>query len=76
MTEMELFIKGLSENVFSDTSTESLGRHTEYMDLEEWTSMTAFTLISYIDEAYGKKLQLPELLMAQTIEDLFHVVNY
>jgi acyl carrier protein len=75
MKEMESFIKDLSENVFTDTPVESLNNKIEYMELEEWTSMTAFTLISYIERAYGKKLLLPELLMAQTIEDLFYTVN-
>lgn len=75
MIEIELFIKGLSENVFVDTSLELLDEKTEYMELEEWSSMVAFTLISYIEETYGKKILLPELLQAQTIGGLYQVVN-
>ena len=69
------FIAGLSENVFTDTPKETLSEQTEYMELEEWTSMTAFTLISYIEKTYGKKLLLPELLQAQTLGELCQVLN-
>lgn len=73
--ELNSFIEGLVNNVFTDTPKENLSEQTEYMELEEWTSMTAFTLISYIDRTYGKKLLLPELLQAQTLGDLYKVLN-
>ena len=73
--DIELFVENLSQNVFTDTPKESFGKDTEYMELEEWTSMTAFTLISYFEEKYGKKLMLPELLQASTIKDLYQLVN-
>ena len=73
--ELNSFIEGLLNNVFTDTPKENLSEQTEYMELEEWTSMTAFTLISYIDRTYGKKLLLPELLQAQTLGDLYKVLN-
>lgn len=73
--DIESFIEGLSNNVFTDTPDQLLIKETEYMELEEWTSMTAFTLISYIYNEYGKKLLLPELLQAPTIEDLYKIVN-
>lgn len=73
--DFESFIKGLSQNVLMDTPIELLGKQTEYMELEDWTSMTAFTLISWIESTFGKKLFLPELLNAQTLEDLFNIVN-
>ena len=72
---IESFIEGLSKNVFTDTPNQLLVKGTEYMELEEWTSMTAFTMISYIYNEYGKQLLLPELLQAPTIEDLFNIVN-
>ena len=73
--ELNSFIEGLLNNVFTDTPKENLSEQTEYMELEEWTSMTAFTLISYIERTYGKKILLPELLRAQTIEDLYKIIN-
>ncbi len=73
--DLKSFIKGLSDNVFTDTPLDLLKGETEYMELDEWTSMAAFTLISYVDSSYGKKLTLPQLLMAQTIEELFNTVN-
>lgn len=73
--ELNTFVEGLLNNVFTDTPKENLSEQTEYMELEEWTSMTAFTLISYIERTYGKKILLPELLQAQTIEDLYKIIN-
>lgn len=73
--ELNTFVEGLLNNVFTDTPKENLSEQTEYMELEEWTSMTAFTLISYIERTYGKKILLPELLRAQTIEDLYKIIN-
>lgn len=75
MKEIESFVKELSENVFVDTPKELLNEQTEYMELEEWTSMSAFTLISYIEESFGKKISLPELIQSQTIGDLYKVAK-
>lgn len=75
MKEIESFVKELSENVFVDTPKELLNEQTEYMELEEWTSMSAFTLISYIEESFGKKISLPELIQSQTIGDLYNVAK-
>ena len=73
--DIELFVEDLLQNVFTDTPKEIFGKDTEYMELEEWTSMTAFTLISYFEKKYGERLMLPELLQASTIEDLFNLVK-
>ena len=72
---LEQFIDNLSKDVFSDTPREQLEKQTEYMELEEWTSMTAFTLISYFDSEFGIKILLPELLQAQTINDLYNIIS-
>lgn len=73
--DIETFIDNLFKNVFTDTPRQLLSEQTEYMELDEWSSMIAFTLISYIEEAYGIKLLLPQLLQAQTIGELYQVVN-
>lgn len=73
--KIESFIEGLLKNVFVGTPKELLNEQTEYMELEEWTSMTAFTLISYIEESFGKKILLPELIQSQTIGELYKVAN-
>lgn len=73
--ELSTFIDNLVKNVFTDTPREILNGNTEYMELEEWSSLTAFSLIAYIEKTFGKRLLLPELLKAQTIEDLFLIIN-
>lgn len=72
--DFEQFIDSLAKNVFPDTPRHLLEKQTEYMELEEWTSMTAFTLLSYFESEFGKKLFLPELIQAQTINDLYNLI--
>lgn len=72
---VEQFIDNLAKNVFPDTSREQIEMQTEYMELEEWTSMTAFSLISYFESEFGKKVTLPELLQSQTINDLYNLIS-
>ena len=73
--DINIFIEDLAKNVFTDTQRQLLSEQTEYMELDEWTSMIAFTFITYIESTYGKRLLLPELLQAQTIGELYQIVN-
>lgn len=73
--ELTAFIDELVKNVFTSTPREVIMGDTKYMELDEWSSLTAFSLISFIDNTYGKKLLLPELLQAQTLEDLYIIIN-
>lgn len=73
--ELTAFIDELVKNVFISTPREAVKDDTEYMELDEWSSLTAFSLITFIDNIYGKKLLLPELLQAQTIEELYNIIN-
>ena len=73
--ELTAFIDELVKNVFTSTPREAVKGGTEYMELDEWSSLTAFSLISFIERTYGKKLLLPELLQAQTLEELYSIIN-
>lgn len=73
--ELTAFIDELVKNVFTSTPREAITGDTEYMELDEWSSLTAFSLITFIDNTFGKKLLLPELLQAQTLEDLYNIIN-
>lgn len=73
--ELTSFIDELVKNVFTSTPREVVKGDTEYMELDEWSSLTAFSLISFIENTYGKRLLLPELLQAQTLEELYNIIN-
>ena len=73
--ELIAFIDELIKNVFTSTPREEVKGDTEYMELDEWSSLTAFSLISFIEKTYGKKILLPELLQAQTLEELYNIIN-
>ena len=72
--ELTAFIDELVKHVFTNTPREIIKGDTDYMNLEEWSSLTAFSLITFIDDTFGRSLLLPELLQAQTIEDLYKIV--
>lgn len=73
--DLTTFIDEIANNVFTETPRELLNEKTVFMELDEWSSMTAFSLISFIEEKFGKSLMLIELLQAQTIEDLYTLVK-
>jgi acyl carrier protein len=62
-------------NEFLDTPETSFNSSTQYKDLEEWDSVLALSIISMIDENYGKRISGNELRNCNTIEDLFNVIN-
>ena len=60
---------------FDETGPEAFTADTKFKELDEWSSLTAFSLISFIENTYGKKLLLPELLQAQTLDELYKIIN-
>ncbi len=71
---MQEFLKNFAEQ-FDDTPIESISLSTHFKDLEEWSSMTALSIIAMVDECYGKKLTGDDIRKSNTVEDLYTVVN-
>lgn len=66
---IELFAEELE-----DTSFESITPTTVYRDLDEWSSLTALSIISMVDENFDKRLTGADLRRVQTIEELYNLV--
>lgn len=50
--------------------------HTRFKELDEWTSLTALSIIAMIDEEYNISLKSNDLAKSSTIEELFvKIVN-
>lgn len=72
--ELNTFIQNF-EKQLEDVAPGSVGADTVFKDLDEWDSMTALSMIAMVDEEYSVKLTGNEIKQAQTVEDLFNIVE-
>lgn len=61
--------------LFDDTDIAAFSPDTKFRDLEEWSSLTALSVIALADEDYGVKLKGDDIRGAQTIADLYHAIE-
>jgi thiol-disulfide isomerase/thioredoxin len=47
----------------------------EFKELEEWSSLTALSVIAMIDEEYDVKIKGDDVRNSQTINDLYEIVK-
>ena len=72
--ELKEFIENFAEQ-FDDTDVSEIQADTEYRELDEWTSLTALSIIAMIDEEYDVQLKADEMRKTQTIQELFDLVK-
>ena len=72
--QAEIFIEKL-EGQFEGLEKGSLTPETEFRQLAEWTSMQALIVIASFDWEYGITISAEELGEAQTVMDLFNLVQ-
>ncbi|MEG2613020.1 MAG: acyl carrier protein [Alistipes sp.] len=48
---------------------------TKFRDLDEWSSLTALSIIAMVDDEYDIQLKGNDMRAAQTIGELFHIVE-
>ena len=72
--ELKEFIENFAEQ-FDDTESSEIQADTEYRELDEWTSLTALSIIAMIDEEYDVQLRADEMRKTQTIQELFDLVK-
>ena len=72
--ELKEFIENCAEQ-FDDTESSEIQADTEYRELDEWTSLTALSIIAMIDEEYDVQLKADEMRKTQTIQELFDLVK-
>lgn len=72
--ELKEFIENFAEQ-FDDTDASEIQADTEYRELDEWTSLTALSIIAMIDEEYDVQLKADEMRKTQTVQELFDLVK-
>ena len=75
MTNQEIFEK-LNE-IFSDVFDEEITvtAETTSADVEEWDSLTHITLISEVEEAFGFKFAMKDVLGMQNVGEMADIIQ-
>lgn len=72
--ELKDFIENFAAQ-FDDTDVSEIKAETAFKELEEWSSLTALSVIAMVDEEYDVKLKGDDIRNSQTVNDLFVIVK-
>lgn len=72
--QIEEFVDNFA-NQFDDTDTSEITTNTIFKELDEWSSLTALTVIAMCDEEYSVKVTGDDIKNTETVEDLFNLVK-
>ena len=56
---------------FDDTPADQIKAETNFRELEEWSSLTALSIIAMAEEEYGVSLKGDDIKNAATVKDIF-----
>ncbi len=68
------FIQNFADQ-FEDTDASEITPATDFKSLDEWSSLTALSVIAMVDEEYDVTIKGDDIRNAVTVEDLFKVVE-
>ena len=71
---LDEFVEKFAEE-FDQTPVESFKPDTKFKELEEWSSLSALSIISMIDEEFDKQVTGADLRKVDTIEELYNFVE-
>lgn len=72
--EIKEFIENFAAQ-FDDTDPAEIKADTLFHDLDEWSSLTALSIIAMADEEYDVTLKGNDINDAKTVEDLFNIIK-
>ena len=72
--EIKEFIQNFADQ-FDDTDASVFTSETKFKELEEWSSLTALSVIAMIDEEYDVKNKGDDVRNSQTVNDLYEIVK-
>ncbi len=72
--ELNEFITNFADQ-FDETDANTLTGETIYRELDEWTSMSALSVMAMIDDEYDVQINAKEMRMTETIQELFDLVQ-
>ena len=60
---------------FDDTDAEVFAPETKFRELDEWSSLTALSIIAMVDDEYDVIIKGNDILSSETIQDLYDIVE-
>ena len=72
--ELQDFIQHIAEQ-FDETPIEEFTPESEFKLLDEWSSLSALSIIAMIDDEYNVTVKGEDVRTSVTIEDLFNIVS-
>lgn len=72
--ELNEFISNFAVQ-FDETEIEEFTSETVFKELDEWSSLTALSIIAMVDDEYDVKLKGDDIRNSVTIKDLFDIVK-
>lgn len=73
--EIQEFIENFAAQ-FDDTDEALFTAETKFKELDEWSSLTALSIIAMVDDEYDVIIKGNDILNSDTIQDLFNVVEH
>ena len=68
------FVENFSAQ-FDDTDASVFTADTRFKELDEWSSLTALSIIAMIDDEYDVIIKGNDILKSDTIQDLYNLVE-
>lgn len=72
--EIKEFIENFASQ-FEDTDAAVFTPDTKFRELDEWSSLTALSILAMVDEEYDVQLKANEMRKTNTIQELFNLVS-
>lgn len=72
--EIKEFIEDFADQ-FEDTDASVFTPETKFRELEEWSSLSALSILAMIDEEYDVQVKADEMRKTNTIQELFDLVK-
>lgn len=72
--KLENFIENFAAQ-FDETAVSEFKPETEFRKLDEWSSLSALSIIAMVDEEYDVRIKGDDIRNATTIEDLYTLVK-
>lgn len=71
---IEEFIANFAAQL-DETDPESITAETRFKELDEWSSLTALSIIAMVDDEYDVIIKGNDILKSDTVQDLCDVVE-